>query len=221
MQSRSDAVPLLSLSPETLHCFSWNPAKPPGKQAQASLLDNDRLIAHIWGCYFSQKSWFELVIYPVWHVTWITLCISLKNRVIIYTLDKPLSQFWTSPLTVASWPAYRFLRRQVRWSDICISLRNNRLRISKMNIFTMEIVHATSKAYLIYKPGRKRQISYDITYMWSRKWQPTPAFLPGKSHGRRSLVGYSPWDHRELDMTEWLHFLSVHIKSYKIRKLRQ
>ena len=31
---------------------------------------------------------------------------------------------------------------------------------------------------------------------WSRKWQPTPLFLPGKSHGQRSLVGYSPWGRR-------------------------
>ena len=31
---------------------------------------------------------------------------------------------------------------------------------------------------------------------WSRKWQPTPVFLPGKSHGQRSPVGYSPWAHR-------------------------
>ena len=28
---------------------------------------------------------------------------------------------------------------------------------------------------------------------WRRKWQPTPVFLPGKSHRQRSLVGYSPW----------------------------
>ena len=28
---------------------------------------------------------------------------------------------------------------------------------------------------------------------WRRKWQPTPVLLPGESHGRRSLVGYSPW----------------------------
>ena len=28
---------------------------------------------------------------------------------------------------------------------------------------------------------------------WRRKWQPTPVFLPGKSHGQRSLVGYNPW----------------------------
>ena len=37
---------------------------------------------------------------------------------------------------------------------------------------------------------------------WRRKWQPTPNPLPGKSHGRRSLVGYSPWGRKELDTTE-------------------
>ena len=36
-------------------------------------------------------------------------------------------------------------------------------------------------------------------------WQPTPVLLPGKSHGWRSVVGYSPWDRRESDMTERLH----------------
>ena len=41
---------------------------------------------------------------------------------------------------------------------------------------------------------------------WRRKWQPTPVFLPGKSHGWRSLVGYSPWGHKESDTTERLHF---------------
>ena len=34
---------------------------------------------------------------------------------------------------------------------------------------------------------------------WRRKWQPTPGFLPGIFHGRRSLVGYSPWGHKESD----------------------
>ena len=41
---------------------------------------------------------------------------------------------------------------------------------------------------------------------WRRKWQPTPVLLPEKFHGRRSLVGYSPWGHKESDTTEWLHF---------------
>ena len=37
---------------------------------------------------------------------------------------------------------------------------------------------------------------------WSGAWQPTPVFLPGESHGQRSLAGYSPWGHKELDTTE-------------------
>ena len=36
---------------------------------------------------------------------------------------------------------------------------------------------------------------------WRRKWQPTLVFLPGTFHGQRSLVSYSPWDHKESDKT--------------------
>ena len=39
---------------------------------------------------------------------------------------------------------------------------------------------------------------------WKRAWQPIPVFLPGESHGQRSLVGCSPWGHKESDTTEWL-----------------
>ena len=45
-------------------------------------------------------------------------------------------------------------------------------------------------------------------FPWRRKWQLTPVFSPGKSHGQRSLIGYSPWGRKELDMTKRLHFLS-------------
>ena len=37
---------------------------------------------------------------------------------------------------------------------------------------------------------------------WRREWKPTPVFLPGEFHGQKSLVGYSPWGRKELDMTE-------------------
>ena len=43
--------------------------------------------------------------------------------------------------------------------------------------------------------------------LWRRKWQPTPVLLPGKSHERRSVVGYSPWGHKESDMTELRYFI--------------
>ena len=41
---------------------------------------------------------------------------------------------------------------------------------------------------------------------WRRQWHPTPVLLPGKSHGRRSLVGCSPWGREESDTTERLDF---------------
>ena len=48
------------------------------------------------------------------------------------------------------------------------------------------------------------------TLSWRRKWQPTSVLLPGKFHGWRSLVGYSPWGHKESDTTKRLHFLSFY-----------
>ena len=39
---------------------------------------------------------------------------------------------------------------------------------------------------------------------WKKKWQPTSVFLPGESHGQRSLEVYSPWGCKQLDMTEQL-----------------
>jgi len=40
---------------------------------------------------------------------------------------------------------------------------------------------------------------WDRKIGWTRKWQSTPLFLLGESHGQRSLAGYSPWGHRESD----------------------
>ena len=48
---------------------------------------------------------------------------------------------------------------------------------------------------------------------WRRRWQPTPVFLPGKSPGRRSLVGYRPWGCKESDMTE----ATPHVHRYATR----
>ena len=41
---------------------------------------------------------------------------------------------------------------------------------------------------------------------WRRQWHPMPVFLPGKSHGRRSLGGRGPWGLEESDTNEQLHF---------------
>ena len=73
----------------------------------------------------------------------------------------------------------------------------------------------TWKTPWMEEPGRlqskgSRRVRHDLvtslslfTFMhWRRKWQPTPVFLPGESHGRRSLVGCSSWGRTELDTTE-------------------
>jgi len=48
------------------------------------------------------------------------------------------------------------------------------------------------------------------------KWQPTPVLLPRKSHGQRSLAGYSPWGRKESDMTERLHLSIFDLTFYFI-----
>ena len=54
--------------------------------------------------------------------------------------------------------------------------------------------------------GRPRFNPWVGKIFWRRKWQPTAVFLPGKSHGWRSLISYSPWGRKESDTTKWLHF---------------
>ena len=57
-------------------------------------------------------------------------------------------------------------------------------------------------------------------YIWGTVrslWQPTPVFLPGKSHKQRNQVGYSPWGCKELDKIERFHFqLSTSLTEYVV-----
>ena len=54
---------------------------------------------------------------------------------------------------------------------------------------------------------------------WRREWLPTAVFLPGVSHGQRSLAGCSLWGHKESDTTEGLTLTNLHklrASDYKI-----
>ena len=55
---------------------------------------------------------------------------------------------------------------------------------------------------------------------WRRKLQPTPVFLHRESHGKRSLVGYSPWGHKESDTTEQLSLI-IWFKGWKYFPLQR
>ena len=61
-----------------------------------------------------------------------------------------------------------------------------------------------------FKCRKRRFNSWVRKIPWRRKWQPTPVFLPGKFHGQRSLAGYSPWGHKESDMTEHTGLLHLY-----------
>ena len=81
----------------------------------------------------------------------------------------------------------------------------------KTSLKSRNILKRTGKMILLILKKKSRfsclQIWVDMLIGWRRRqWHPTPRLFPGKSHGRRSLVGCSPWGHKELDTTERLHF---------------
>ena len=89
----------------------------------------------------------------------------------------------------------------------CFHCRLNGLVILILSIFSLYLGFpggsVAKKNCLQY--GRCKKCRFDPRVRkipWRRKWQPTAVFLPGKFHGQRSLVGYSPWGHKELDMTK-------------------
>ena len=96
--------------------------------------------------------------------------------------------------------------------SLVASQQNNDLNMGISNV-PLEIIYIGIRGF----PGgasskesacqcrRHKKHGFDPLVMklpWSKKWQPTAVFFPGKFHVQRSLVGYSPWNHKELDTTE-------------------
>ena len=84
------------------------------------------------------------------------------------------------------------LYRHFKYSDLDLWFQKQTIKLYN-NIPLLHYFNNANKYYFMW-------------YRWKSKWQPTPVFLPGESHGRRSLVGYSPRGHKESDTTEWLYF---------------
>ena len=81
---------------------------------------------------------------------------------------------------------------------------------SKKIIHTCIQVAQTVKRLSTMQETRLRALGWEDPRR--RKWQSTPVLLPGKSHGKRSLVGYSLWGCKESDMTDWLHWTDVRMR---------
>ena len=67
---------------------------------------------------------------------------------------------------------------------------------------------------LLQQCGRPGFNSWVGNIPWRREWLPTPVFLPGEFNGQRSLANYSPWGHKESDMTE----VTLHTQTHTHRK---
>ena len=74
-----------------------------------------------------------------------------------------------------------------------------------IRVFSESALHIRWPKYWSFSFSNSSSNEYSRKIPWRRKWQPTPVFLPGKSHRQRSLVGYSPCGWKELDTTEQLN----------------
>ena len=86
-----------------------------------------------------------------------------------------------------------------------LQLNNKKQYNYKMSIVTKQTF------FQRHPKGQQMHVKvFSITIIsWRREWLPTPVFLPGESHGERSLAGYSPYGCKELDMTELTLSLSI------------
>ena len=109
------------------------------------------------------------------------------------------------PSTANGWPSYKTFSNSIFTMEPFLSPcgHTHTIRITVSHI-SVPIGFLTHQDLQMPVQETKRQ-GFDPcigNLPWRRAWQPSPVFLPGESHGERSLVGYSPWGRKELDRTE-------------------
>ena len=125
--------------------------------------------------------------WPSWNVQWLCLC--------------PYSDvLGVAPKTVGRIRTVQFSSVAQSCPTLCDPMNRSTLGLPvhhQLLEFTQTHVRRVSDAIQPSHPLWK--------IPWRRKWQPTSVFLPGKSHGQRSLADYSPWGRKELDTAEPPH----------------
>ena len=120
-----------------------------------------------------------------------------------------------SPTSYSSKPIFLVVKKNVikgcNKTVHCITFRDTYLKVYeyiKSALLTLFLACLAPTHFLNIQRQHWLPLLESHYYCWRRQWKPTPLLLPGKSHGRRSLVGYSPWV-TESDTTEWLHFYAL------------
>ena len=93
--------------------------------------------------------------------------------------------------------------------NILASIVNSALQAYSQLCLLFSKITGQTVNHKILQLKNLKKIEVTSTLYWRRRWHPIPVLLPGKPHGWRSLIGYSPWGRKESDTTERLHFTSL------------
>ena len=154
-----------------------------------------RLCASIAGGVGSIPGWGTKILHGVWHGAYPPSKIKTPKTWVIWLSF--LTQDWFLVF-------YKYFRKRVNYTTVILALKM--LLVTLMFIITLILMAQRLKRLPPMQDTQVRSLGWKIP--WRRKWQPTPVFLPGESHGGRGLVDCSPRGHKESDTTEWLYVLT-------------
>ena len=134
--------------------------------------------------------------FRIWSLAWCWPRESLEYRGLS-------SSFWQAPVRELA----RDCRRDTRRPHASASCGCHAAchQLVGLQIYTYIYIYVAQTVNVCLQCGRPGFDSWVGKIPWRRKWQSTTALLPGKFHGRRGLIGYSPSGRKELDTTERLH----------------
>ena len=121
---------------------------------------------------------------------------------------------WEDPLEKGKATHSSILAWRIPWTTH--GLAKNWTRLSNVHVHVLtSLVAQTVKNLPVMRDTQVQSLCREGP--WKRKWKPTLVFLPGKPHGHRSLLGCSPWDHKESDMTGQLTLSLLLLRFYSWR----
>ena len=91
------------------------------------------------------------------------------------------------------------------WQDGALEIRGVSFTTAFHTVHSIQLPWWPRRKSICLQCGRPGFVPW-VGIPWRRKWRSIPVLLPGKSHGQRSLVDYSPWGPKESNTTEQLHF---------------
>ena len=162
--------------------------------------------------------WQTRSLCPAWWVTYTCVYVDIAWTMDAKSSKTPGLRAWLHPISTADGLWFRYLQNGKTWPaapwlnkrDVVMAWSWTSFSLGARHEKSWGVPGATSGKEptfqcMRHKRGKRWGFSPWVGKIpWRRAWQPTPAFLPGESHGQRSLVGYRPWGRKESETTERL-----------------